>query len=254
MSEALARISVRAILPDLTGEHYVAFLARLHATVQPKTYFEIGSRTGDSIEVASCATVAVDPEVNITRDVIGLKPSCQFFQTTSDNFFDRYNPEALFGRKIDMAFLDGMHLFEFLLRDFINTERYCRRNSLVVLHDCVPIDPYTAERIDNPSLRTEIGAHAGWWLGDVWKMMLILQKYRPELHLTVVDAAPSGLVMITNLDPGSSVLADNYHDIVAEFRDVSLVTYGVEPYLSEIDLLPTSRFHSFTEFTSRFWL
>ena len=39
-----------------------------------------------------------------------------------------------------------MHLYEFALRDFMNIEAHCRPESLVVLHDCLPVDSYMARR------------------------------------------------------------------------------------------------------------
>ncbi len=33
-----------------------------------------------------------------------------------------------------------------------------------------------------------------YWTGDVWKLIPILQRYRPDLQLTLFDAPPSGLV------------------------------------------------------------
>jgi hypothetical protein len=39
---------------------------------------------------------------------------------------------------IDRAFIDGMHCFEFVLRDFINTERYMSWTSVIVFNDVLP--------------------------------------------------------------------------------------------------------------------
>ena len=47
---------------------------------------------------------------------------------------------------VDLVFIDGLHLFEFALRDFFNAEAWCSRTSTIVLHDCVPIARATADR------------------------------------------------------------------------------------------------------------
>ena len=120
------------------GEYYYEILRRFHDALDPETYLEIGARTGESLSIGRCATIAVDPNFEITQNVIGRKPSCHFYQMTSDRFFRRYSPTSVFGMPIDLAFLDGLHCAEFLLRDFYNTERHCRRNSVIVLHDCLP--------------------------------------------------------------------------------------------------------------------
>jgi hypothetical protein len=48
---------------------------------------------------------------------------------------------------------------------------------------------------------------AGWWTGDVWRAALLLKRRRPDLQITTVDAFPTGLVLITNVDPSSRYLS-----------------------------------------------
>ena len=44
---------------------------------------------------------------------------------TSDDFFASHDlAQVLGGRPVDLAYIDGMHQFEFALRDFMNLERY----------------------------------------------------------------------------------------------------------------------------------
>jgi Methyltransferase domain len=39
-----------------------------------------------------------------------------------------------------MAFIDGLHHFEQVLRDFINVEKRATSEGLIVIHDCIPFD------------------------------------------------------------------------------------------------------------------
>lgn len=105
--------------PDLTGEDYTTVLQRFHRIFSPKSYLEIGVSNGASLELANCFSIAVDPSFAIERPLLNNKPGCCFYQMTSDNFFQKFDPTAIFGQSIDMAFLDGMHWFEYLLRGFI---------------------------------------------------------------------------------------------------------------------------------------
>ena len=58
---------------------------------------------------------------------------------TSDEFFASVDPFAHFGgQPFDLAFIDGMHLAEYALRDFINTERHAHPASVIVLDDMLP--------------------------------------------------------------------------------------------------------------------
>ncbi len=111
---------------------------------------------------------------------------------------------------IDLAFIDGLHLFEQTLRDFINVERHSGPQSVVLVHDCLPVDEISAAR----------HRETAFWTGDVWKLVPALQCWRPDLEIRTIAARPSGLAMITHLDPSSRVLADNYEAIVAQFIDM----------------------------------
>ena len=120
------------------GLDYRAFIAHLSRILPAKTYFEIGTAGGDSIAEVVCESIAVDTSFALTRNVVGRKPACHLFQMTSDAFFEQIDPTVYLRQPIDLAFLDGLHHFEVLLRDFMNTERNCTPDSLILLHDCLP--------------------------------------------------------------------------------------------------------------------
>ncbi|WP_068187816.1 glycosyltransferase 61 family protein [Mycobacterium sp. UM_CSW] len=197
----------------LSGVFYVEFLKALHTHLTPRSYLEVGTATGASLAVAGCDTIAVDPRFDVNAGATGNRKRTFFFQMTSDDFFATENAPALLGRPVDMAFLDGMHRFEYLLRDFIGTEAACHPRSLILLHDCVPSNTRMALRQFQPGDSSE-GDTAGWWTGDVWKLLPILREYRPDLRLHILDCPPTALVAITRLDPASSVLADRYYEVV----------------------------------------
>ena len=62
---------------DVHGLFYQTFIANLHKVLRPETYFEIGTLNGDTLKLAQCASVCVDPMFQIESDIIGLKPSCR---------------------------------------------------------------------------------------------------------------------------------------------------------------------------------
>ena len=222
------------LVPDHEGDLYWAVLERLHAVLQPKTYLEIGTAHGASLTLAKCASLAIDPYFQLNCDAVGRKPACILFQVSSDAFFAEHDPTLLPGSKIDFAFLDGMHLFEYVLRDFMNTEKHCKPNSIVALHDCIPTDLHMARRDPNASLTGRSPPHPDWWTGDVWKMLLIFKRYRPDLKVHVFDSAPTGLVLVTSLDPGNQILRKNYEMIVNEFEAKELATYGLQRFHRDV--------------------
>ncbi len=192
---------------NFPGPLYLKIIAMLHSHLRPRTYLEIGVETGQSIALARRETraIGIDPEPKITER---LAPSTSIHATTSDEYFAAHDVRAEFGGlPIDLAFIDGMHRFEFALRDFMNIEKHSTPRSTILIHDCYPLSRHTAER----ERRTT------FWSGDIWRLILILRKYRPDLSVKVIGTAPTGLGVVRDLDPGSNVLQQNYDAIVGEF-------------------------------------
>ena len=235
------------VSPDLTGEHYIATLNRLHAELKPKTYLEIGVFTGWSLALARCASIGVDPvfkiDAQFLADIVD-KPSLHLFSLGSDDFFGKHDPSHVLQAKVDFAFLDGMHRCEFLLRDFMNTERHCEPNSVVALHDCLPVDTGIVDRDPNAPRPVSLAHRENWWAGDVWRTSLLLRRVRPDLKMTVLDCSPTGLVLITNLDPGNQVLSRGYAGFVETMRSWELADIGVQNLFAEMAVQPASALES----------
>lgn len=225
---------------------YTEVLERLHKFLAPKTYLEIGTLSGTTLRLARCASIAIDPSFSmVEKDMLSGKPSCLFFQMKSDDFFSRYSPSVLLGRPVDIAFLDGMHYAEFLLRDFINIERHVARNSLVILHDCIP------GSVEMTTRHIELGAA---WTGDVWKVVPILKKYRPDLRIHALEAPPTGLIICTNLNPDSRILEDRYFAILEEFAKLDLGKVGISGLRQLIGTVGTDKIANNESITQHFWL
>jgi hypothetical protein len=197
----------------LPGENYFAVLARIHRHLQPQTYLEIGVSRGRSLELVLPATVVIgiDPEPKLAKPAAANQ---KIFRVTSDEFFAHHDPRAEFGgRAVDMAFIDGMHRFEFALRDFINVERYCVRSSVILMHDCYPLDARTAQREQE----------TGFWSGDIWRLLLLLRERRPDLVVRTIATPPTGLGIVLNPDPDSRVLGAQVDELIREYlaRDFS---------------------------------
>jgi hypothetical protein len=77
---------------------------------------------------------------------------------------------------------------------------------LIIMDDICPNHPLQAAR------ERETQA----WTGDVWKMVPCLGKYRPDLSLLIVDTNPTGLLLVSGLDPLNRVLSSAYDEILAD--------------------------------------
>ena len=118
---------------------YLKFLAGVHAVLAPPTYLEIGVRRGNSLALARARSIGIDPDYDLKPEHLSLGAESALFRETSDDYFARKDPlEPFGGRPISLAFIDGMHLVEFALRDFINVERHAHWSSVVVFDDIFP--------------------------------------------------------------------------------------------------------------------
>ncbi len=225
---------VEAGFRPVEGLHYLDVLEILHERLAPAWYLEVGTQRGLSLARARGPSIAVDPAFQITVDAFRSLPELHMFQVGSDAFFANGWMERN-GVRLDLAFLDGMHLFEYLLRDVINAERAANAGAMLTLHDCVPINRVMAVRDYDPTV-------TGQWTGDVWKVLPILRQYRPGLKISVVDCAPTGLVVLTGLDPTDDSLTRNYLAILAEWTGKGLDDYGLARFAEEFPLIPVADF------------
>jgi predicted O-methyltransferase YrrM len=186
------------------SRNYLDSLAELHATLDPAFYLEIGVRHGYSLTLASCPAIGVDPAPEIKA--YSLPSTTRLSVMTSDDFFAGLAAEPL-PWPPDFAFIDGMHLFEYALRDFMNIERLAKPTTLIAIDDIFPSHPAQGAR----ERRTRV------WTGDVWKLHRCLAELRPDLVLLALDAAPAGLLLVAGLDPGNRVLWDRHDQIVREY-------------------------------------
>jgi hypothetical protein len=229
----------RYLAPRLSDVPYINLMRTAHRELSPRRYFEIGTQKGRSLALASCPSVAVDPRFMLPDGFAEARPHLQLFPTTSDAFFKAHDLTQLLGGSVDLAFLDGMHRFEYLLRDFMNAERHCATGSVILLHDCVPVSTELVYRRPGVPRRPEFDVMPKAWAGDVWKLLPILREHRPDLRLTVFDAGPTGLVFVTGLDPASRVLEENYEAIVAKYMDLDLAQIGLGDFLAAQSVQPT---------------
>ena len=200
-------------------------LRRLHALARPRNYLEIGVDQGRSLSLSRVPSVGVDPAFKITAQ---QRCDLHLVRATSDDFFARSDPinhlrggrnplrnlrrgRPLFGHYIgrtivDLAFIDGLHLAEFALRDFMNVERFAHWGSLIVLDDVLPrnVEEAARERATSD------------WAGDVYKLIGVLRRYRPDLTAVPLDTEPTGLLVVLGADPASRVLHDHYDDIARD--------------------------------------
>jgi hypothetical protein len=234
---------LRPLLPTHSGRPYADVLADLSRRVAIRNYLEIGVSTGSLLSRITCAhAIGVDPAFDLRANVTMNKSHVSLYQMKSDDFFKTFDRTALRPGHVDMAMIDGLHLAEFALKDFYNTERLCAPGSTIVIHDCLPLNPLMAMR--ETTLIPELSARtpfANWWTGDVWKLIPILKHYRPDLDVVLADAAPTGLVFVRKLDPASTVLEKNYGRIIDEHIAIPNEIEQLQRLCADLKILPVEQ-------------
>jgi hypothetical protein len=199
------------------------FLRRLHELSRPRNYLEIGVFDGRSLALSRVPSIGVDPAFKVTQP---QRLDVHLVKQTSDDFFARPDPIQHLrsgrnplrnlrrgraplahyrgGTTLDLAFIDGLHLFEFALRDFMNVERFAGWSSVIVLDDMLPRNVDEAAR----------DRHTGDWAGDVFKIVAVLRQYRPDLTLVPVDTTPTGVLVVFGADSTNGVLRSHYDEII----------------------------------------
>ena len=182
------------------------FLASLHEVLKPVTYLEIGVQYGSSLVLAEKATVAigVDPQPLISMAPQNWLPNQSVHPITSDEFFEwlswsKTNPMAYTVPPIDLAFIDGSHLFEDAMCDYVNVQKHMRPGGTIVFDDMLPYNEAIAAREQPP----------GDWTGDVWRCFFVLM-HMFESGLTntkpiLVDTWPTGTMVLLNVEPSLSI-------------------------------------------------
>jgi hypothetical protein len=186
---------VRGHCAKLVQVFYLDFLSRLHERLEPRTYLEIGVRQGHSLALSRCRSIGVDPAFSVDQELLG---PVSLVRATSDEYFASLlaNSAKPFGElPVDFAFIDGMHLCEFALRDFANVERYSSPWGVIAFDDVFPRNVDEAAR----------DRHTEAWTGDVFRVLLVLEDHRPDLRLVRVDTEPTGLLLVSGLSPASSM-------------------------------------------------
>jgi hypothetical protein len=184
------------------AEDYLATLARIHETLRPALYLEIGVREGHSLRLAKGRAIGVDPIMRLGR----REPAAALYHETSDEFFEHHAGETL-TRSVDLALIDGQHLFEYALRDFMNVERRASPCGLIVVDDIFLNHPAQGSRFRRTCT----------WAGDVWRLLLCLAEQRPDLFLLPLDCSPTGLLLIAGLDPTNRTLWQEYNPMVRHY-------------------------------------
>jgi hypothetical protein len=150
-----------------------------------KNYLEIGVQLGHTFNALDIPyKVAVDPLFQFDYGSLASE-HIKFFEVPSDEYFLKFSGNDIF----DLIFLDGLHEFYQVLRDFLNALDHTHKKSVLILDDIFPNDvfsslvkdPYRFRKMHNPDNLD------GSWHGDVYKMMFFIHDFFPQLSYCTIN-------------------------------------------------------------------
>jgi hypothetical protein len=140
-----------------------------------KNYLEIG-----------CDKDQLFSKVNL-KNKTGVDPySGGNIRQTSDDFFLTNN------KTFDLVFIDGLHTYEQVKRDILNSVKFLNDDGIILIHDCLP-DSMAKQAVPRYKMQ---------WNGDVWKAIVDLRQ-NPDLDIYTCE-----------IDQGIGVIKKNKNTFV----------------------------------------
>ena len=134
-----------------------------------KNYLEIG-----------CDQDKLFKRINI-KNKFGIDPvSGGNIRKTSDDFFSTNKT------KFDLVFIDGLHEYEQVKKDILNSLKFLNPGGIVLVHDCLP----------ESMSKQAVPRYRSIWNGDVWKAIVDLRcKENINIYTCNID---QGIGVIQN--------------------------------------------------------
>ena len=161
----------------------------LQSKKQFKNYLEIGCDQDQLFSKINIENkIGVDPvSGGNTR-----KSSDDFFSTNKINF--------------DLVFIDGLHEYDQVKKDILNSLKFLNPNGIILVHDCLP----------SSMSKQAVPRYRMSWNGDVWKAIVDLRcEKNIEIFTCEID---QGIAIIQNKN-NTDLLSINKKPIKLKFHD-----------------------------------
>ncbi len=153
-------------------------------------------------------------KVNI-KNKVGVDPvSGGNIRKTSDEFFNTNDDY------FDIIFIDGLHVYEQVKRDILNSVKFLKKDGIILVHDCMP-DSLSKQAVPRYKIL---------WNGNVWKAIVDLRQHiELDIHTCEMDHG----IGIIKKNKNSSILKLNKTVEDLKFKDYF---YNYKEYLRVISL------------------
>ncbi len=156
----------------------------LAARIGARRYLEIGVQRGPTFrDVTIEERVGVDPKFLFDTAAVENEKT-RLHAMTSDEFFAREAGTRIF----DIVFIDGLHVFEQVVRDLTNTLAWTDWQSAILIDDTIPNDVYSSHPKQGEALRLRhaAGQRGAEWHGDVFKIAFLIHDFFPFLDYRTI--------------------------------------------------------------------
>ena len=158
------KLTLKEELKTPTRTSIINFLLSLKA--KETLYLEIGVRNpSDNFNhIKSNQKYSVDPGKEFLENPVD-------FKMTSDDFFKANK------KQFDVIFIDGLHHYEQVQKDLINSLNVLNQDGLILIHDMLP---------QNPG-QEKVPQSQASWTGDVWKLAVELLESKIDFVIANID-------------------------------------------------------------------
>ena len=150
---------------------------------------------------------------------IGVDPvSGGNIRSTSDEFFKNNK------LKFDIIFIDGLHIYEQVKKDILNSIKVLNPNGIILLHDCLPRE----------MSHQAVPRYRHYWNGDVWKAIVeFRQNPKLEIYTCKID---TGISMIQKKE-NTKILSDK----ILSYKKLKFIDF-VKNYKNYMRILDCNEF------------
>ncbi len=180
-----------------------AVISKVINLIDAKSYLEIGCFSDTVFKAIDCSyKVGVDPQRGGTHRIT----SDDFFAGNKENF--------------DVIFVDGLHTYQQVRLDLLNSFKVLNKGGVVLMHDCLPLN-YFEQALPRQSKA---------WTGDVWKAAFeFKQKKDVDLRVISIDHGVGVLKQRKNTQPKSFSASDfgtlGFDFLMQNYQKLGLINF-----------------------------
>ena len=216
MNEIIARLklSIRryaprklAKNPEIAYGNFTSYLINsLIKKKNAKNYLEIGTQFGYTLEAVKFSNrIGIDP--NPRHRIKNLPSGMKSLKITSDDFFDREKDISF-----DFIYIDGLHVFKQVYKDFINSANHLSQGGQILLDDVIPIDSFSADVNQTRAVyeRNIRGNNSKSWQGDCFKLLHLIAKEMPFIEIKTIIYPGNAQALLSFIDTNRKLEFNNH--------------------------------------------